>query len=166
MNRLDRRWRRRSSPVIWTAAAVAAVVIAAVVAGTALAWRSPVAERAATSDALAGQAGTIVADVFSADASTWTADRERARALMAEPFASSVAAGLTGQPPAGVASVRWEPLTSGVVSVDEHAGTAVVVARVVVTPTAGQPETRVKSVNADFVHTDGRWLLSGVDELR
>lgn len=130
------------------------------------AWRAPVAERADTAEQLQEQAGRVVAEVFSADAATWEADRAHARSLVTATLASSVDTGLTAEPPAGVRAVRWEPVAVGVVDAREQSGTALVVAHVVVTRHDSAAEAQTKSVSADFVRADGRWLLSGLDELQ
>ncbi|MEZ5210209.1 hypothetical protein [Gordonia sp. (in: high G+C Gram-positive bacteria)] len=149
------------------AAAVAVLMAAAVCCAFALDARAPVAARAGTADQLQRQAGPIVAAVFSARAETWQADRARARTLVTGAFATSVTTGLSAGPPAGVKSVRWEPLQVGVVEARARAGTALVVARVVVTAGPGaESSSAVKSVSADFVRSGDRWLLSGLDELQ
>lgn len=150
----------------WTVGATALVIMAVVAAVLTASWRSPVADRAHTAEELNAQAGTIVAQVFSAEASTWRADREQARKLVTDSFATSIATALTASPPEGVQSVRWEPTQVGVVDAQADSGTALVVARVVVTSLHGEQTSETKSVDADFVRVDGRWLLTGLDELQ
>ena len=129
-------------------------------------WRAPVSERVAAADELSDRAGQIVAEVFSASSQSWADDRARARSVMTPGLASSLAAGLGDEPPAGVRSVRWEPVAVGVADTEPGAGTALVVSNVVVTQTDGKQVADTKSVNAHFVEADGQWLLSGLDELQ
>lgn len=129
-------------------------------------WRVPVTERLDTTDELAEQAGQIVAEVFTAQAQTWRSDRARAREQVTPQLAASAASGLSDAPPAGVRSVRWEPLSVGVVDAHRDWGTALVVANVVVTTSDGRQRTETKSVSVDLVRSGDRWLLSGLDELQ
>lgn len=148
-----------------------AVVLVALIAamaffGFAESRREPAEARVDTATSLQTEAGTIVADVFSANAASWKQDRDRARMLVTETFASSAATGFSAGAPAGVRAVKWEPLSTGVARAEADSGTALVVVRVTVEPDAGEPTVQTKSVNADFVRTDGRWLLDGLDELQ
>lgn len=164
VRRLEAPWQTRSTLGTVIAAVLLALGIAAfVVVGV---WRAPIAERVETAEELSQRAGPIVAEVFSASSASWAADRARARSAMTPELASALAAGLANTPPAGVRSVRWEPVSVGVVDAARGAGTALVVADVVVTQTDGTQAADTKSVTADFVESGGRWLLSGVDELQ
>jgi len=129
-------------------------------------WHAPAADRTATGDELRRQAGPLIAEIFSADADTWDADRDRARELVGGPLRTSLSAGLSAGVPEGVRAVQWQPLAVGVVDQDRDRGTALVVVRVVVIPTQGLPTESVKSVNADFQRSGDRWLLVGMDELQ
>ncbi len=129
-------------------------------------WRAPTAGREQAFGDLSDRAGTIVAQVFSAGSDSWAADRGRARSVMTPELAATWAAGLAQTPPAGVRSVRWEPVAVGVVDAEPGEGTALVIANVVVTQTDGKQAAETKSVNADFVESGGQWLLSGLDELQ
>ncbi|MFM9377504.1 hypothetical protein [Gordonia sp. VNK21] len=129
-------------------------------------WRAPVAERIDTGDELRAQAGIVISEVFSADAGSWQADRARARTLVGGPLQTSMAEALGAPVPAGVSAVRWQPLAVGVVDEQADSGTAVIVVRVLVIPESGQSTESIKSVNADFARSDGRWVLTGMDELQ
>ncbi len=146
-------------------AVLALLTVALAAFGVAVAQRGPAVERLAVSRELQDRAGPLVAEVFTAGAGTWQADRERARTLVTPAFAASAATGLAAAPPAGVRAVTWTPLSTGVVAAHDDAGTALVVVRVTVTPERGEPAAAVKSVSADLVRDGDRWLLSGLDEL-
>lgn len=167
--RLARRLERPLSPRGAAARLIAAAVLVVVTLtclALAEAWRAPVAARVDTAEELESRAGQVIAEVFSAEAATWEADREHARSLVTSSLASSVATGLTAPAPAGVRAVRWEPVSVGVSAANEESGTALVVANVVVTHQDREPDADTKTVAADFVREDGRWLLSTVDELQ
>lgn len=134
--------------------------------GAAAAHRRPAADRLAVSRELQEGAGRLVAEVFTAGAGTWRADRERARSLVTPAFAASAATGFAAEPPTGVRAVTWTPLSTGVIDAHTEAGTALVVVRVTVTPDRGEPTTATKAVSAELVRADGRWLLNGLDELQ
>ncbi|GAA3952504.1 hypothetical protein [Gordonia caeni] len=167
--RLARRLERPMSPrgatarLIGTAALVA---VALTCLALAQAWRAPITARVATAAQLEADAGRMIAEVFSAEAATWQADREHARSLVTGSLASSAATGLSAPAPAGVRAVRWEPVSVGVTAAQEDSGTALVVANVVVTHEDREPDADTKTVTADFVREDGRWLLSTLDELQ
>ncbi|MFT4085971.1 MAG: hypothetical protein QM658_02270 [Gordonia sp. (in: high G+C Gram-positive bacteria)] len=155
---MSRRW---TLPI-----AVCSAVLAVVLCVAAVMWRTPAAAQTRSADELSAQAGGIVATVFSASRPTWKADRARARSLTADPFATSSSKALSDGPPDGVQEVRWTPTDVGVVDAQPESGEVLVVVRATVTPMSGAASSQVKSVQARFVRDDGRWLLSGLDELR
>lgn len=152
--------------VAWWASAMAMVVLGVVALVLTSLWRAPVADRLGAAEELQRDAGTIVAQVFSASSDTWKADRERARGLVTGGLAASVSDGLSADPPPGVRSVRWEPVQIGVVEAERDSGTALIVVNVVVTPSQGEVRAQTKSVNAFFLQIDGQWKLDGLDELQ
>ena len=156
--------RRRA--VLIVAVAVIVLVAATAVYGWASRSRDAVTAREQAATQVAAQAGSLVADVFSVDRSQWQADRARAAALLAEPLATSQRAALAAGPPDGVAAIRWSPVEAGVVRAEADIATAVVVADVTVVAGDGAQESTRKTVQADLVRRDGRWLLSGLDELQ
>ncbi|WP_347955294.1 hypothetical protein [Gordonia aichiensis] len=111
-------------------------------------------------------AGGIVADVFSVDSRTWSSDRRTAQSLVAPPLSVSSQRGLTGPPPAGIASVSWVPQHVAVSWADDRAGEALIIVRVTVTARGGHTESRLKSVQAAYVRSGDRWLLNGLEELQ
>ncbi|MBM7365778.1 hypothetical protein [Gordonia hydrophobica] len=116
--------------------------------------------------ALQNKAGSVVSDVFSVDARSWSSDRETARSLVAPPLSVSSSKALTGPPPNGASSVSWVPQNVGVTWADDTGGEALIVVRVTVTSRSGLSESRVKSVQASFTRSGDRWLLSGLEELQ
>lgn len=116
--------------------------------------------------ALQSKAGTVVADVFSVDARSWSKDRETARSLVAPPLSVASGRALVGPPPNGATSVNWVPENVAVTWADDTGGDALIVVRVTVTSRSGLSESRVKSVQASFVRSGDRWLLSGLEELQ
>lgn len=147
------------------AAVLMAALATAIFAG-ALAWRAPVVDQQRTAAELEEQAGQVLSAVFSAQAASWQADREAARNLVTGSLATAAAGGFEMSPPAGVRSVRWEPVQVGVVAAEEDSGTALAVVNVVVTDEAGAQTVETKSVSADFVRSGERWLLNALDELQ
>ncbi|MCF8570235.1 hypothetical protein L5G32_08140 [Gordonia sp. HY002] len=146
-------------------AAVALLVAGFVTCVVGLDHRSDV--RAAESDrgAVSAQAGEAVAHVFSVSEGTWQQDRRTARTYLAEPMSTSLAAALAAGPPDGVVSVAWEPLDTATVDLDDDSATALVVARVTVTPRGSAVQTADRTVQASMTRIDDRWLLTGMDEL-
>ncbi|AUH68124.1 MULTISPECIES: hypothetical protein [Gordonia] len=112
------------------------------------------------------KAGTIVADVFSVDSRTWAGDRKTARSLVAPPLSIASGPALNGPPPDGTASVSWVPQNVAVSWADGDAGEALVIVQVTVTSRSGHSESRTKAVQASYVRSDDRWLLSGLEELQ
>ncbi|MFC3243388.1 hypothetical protein ACFOJ6_14735 [Gordonia humi] len=104
--------------------------------------------------------------MFSVSARTWREDRRAAREHLAPPLSTTLREALNSGPPTGVDSVAWEPLRRATVDVDGDAATALVVARVSVTPSGAPEQVVERTVQASLVRVDGRWLLAGLDELR
>lgn len=146
-------------------AAVALLVAGFVTCVVGLDHRSDV--RAAESDrgAVSAQAGEAVAHVFSVSEGTWQQDRRTAKTYLAEPMSTSLAPALAVGPPNGVVSVAWEATDTATVDVDGDSATALVVARVTVTPRGRAAETADRTVQASLTRVDDRWLLAGMDEL-
>ncbi|MGO3327723.1 hypothetical protein [Gordonia sp. (in: high G+C Gram-positive bacteria)] len=161
---------RLEQPITRTTILAATAAVVLLVAGFAvcvvgLDHRSNV--RAAESDrgAVSSQAGEALAHVFSVSEGTWRQDRQEARTYLAEPMSTSLAPALAVGPPDGVVSVSWEVLDTAAVDVDGDSATALVVARVRVTPRGSAVQTTDRTVQASLAKVDDRWLLSGVDEL-
>lgn len=161
--------RKPMSPRVVAAWLVATLVVVA--AAIAFCVQGFGAKEAAASDlradiTLQKEAGGIIADVFSVDSRSWSNDRRTAKALVAPPLSVSASEALDGPPPAGTTSVNWVPEQVAVSWADDTAGEVLAVVRVTVTERGGQIQSRMKSVQASFVRPDGRWLLSGLEELQ
>lgn len=162
--RLERRITRAT--VLGMVAACIALVVALTVCVLGLAHRSDVRAAASDRNAVSAQAGDAVAAVFSVSEKTWQRDRQAAKVFLAEPMSTALASALAGGPSAGVVSVDWSPQHAATVDVDGDTATALVVARVTVTPRDGDPQTAQRTVQTTLRRVDGRWLLTGLDELR
>lgn len=154
------------STVIAAAVAVVLVVGGFVTCAIGLDHRSDI--RAAENDrrAVAAQAADAVVHVFSVSDESWRQDRRTAKSYLTEPMSTSIAPALEAGPPGGVRSVEWEALHTAPVDVDGDSATALVVARVRLTPRDGQVRTADRTVQASLTRVGDQWLMAGMDELR
>ena len=128
--------------------------------------RSDARAAAAARDTVSEEAADAVAAVFSVSEKTWRQDRQKATTYLAEPMSTSLASALAGGPAAGVVSVDWEPQHAATVDVDADTATVIVVARVTVTPRGKPPQTANRTVQTSLRCVDGRWMVTGMDELK
>lgn len=146
--------------------AVAVFAVAVTFCVTSLSARDTDSRTLDARAALQDKAGTVVADVFSVDARSWSSDRQTARTLVAPPLSVASSKALSGPPPAGVTAVSWVPQNVAVTWADDSGGEALIVVRVTVTSRSGLTESRVKSVQASFARSGDHWLLRGLEELQ
>lgn len=152
--------------ILWT-------VVSIVIVAVALTWcvggfsdRAEASDESEARTSLHEAAGPIVTDVFSVDSRSWETDREKARAVVAPPLSRSSGRALTQPPPTNVGSVSWVPEHVAVVWADADAGEVLMVVDVSVTSRSGHVQKETKSVQTSFVRHDGKWLLSGLEELQ
>ncbi|WOC11582.1 hypothetical protein [Gordonia sp. MP11Mi] len=163
-SRLERPVTRNT--LIGVAVAVVVLVGAFVVCVAGLDHRSDARTAATARDTVSEQAADAVAAVFSVSEKTWRHDRQAAKTHLADPMSTSLASALARGPAEGVISVEWEPQHAATVDIDQDTATAIVVARVTVTSRRGPPQTADRTVQTSLRRVEGRWLVTGMDELR
>lgn len=159
-----------SARILSTRTAVTALsvtVVTLVVLAAALGWlvhlRSVDEATARARAELRSSAGTVVAQVFSVNQSTWQTDRARARELVGGEFAIRHATELTRAPDNGIRSIAWTPDAVGVIDAAGDHGDVLVRATVRTTPAAGAPDVERRSVTARFDRAGDHWVLSELE---